>query len=221
MKSHIANNIHAFRSNKGLSQAQLAEIADVTQGAISSWETGITIPRKSNLQPIVNAFEELTIDDFLSDKEGYAQKILRRSQPRHAAYTTAPFYGSIAAGTPLEMIPVDDQCPIPVSVLRNHPHGFFLRVKGESMNRCLPHGAYALIDPDEPVVDTKIYAVSIDGREATIKRLRLIPRGIELVPDSYDDSFRPLRFLEEEKDPSSIAIIGRVVWYCLPPGFEL
>lgn len=80
MKSHIANNIHAFRSNKGLSQAQLAEIADVTQGAISSWETGITIPRKSNLQPIVNAFEELTIDDFLSDKEGYAQKILRRSQ---------------------------------------------------------------------------------------------------------------------------------------------
>lgn len=44
MENYIGDNIHAIRGNFGLSQEQLAAIAEVSQTSVSAWECGQTIP---------------------------------------------------------------------------------------------------------------------------------------------------------------------------------
>ena len=55
-------------------------------------------------------------------------------------------YGSIAAGTPIEMIEVNETHPIPTEIHDRFPNAFLLKVSGESMNRVIPNGCYVLVD---------------------------------------------------------------------------
>lgn len=220
MNNYIGNNIYALRIDKGLSQEQLAAAAGVSQTAVSSWEVGGSIPRTKNLQTLLATFPDLSLDDILSDETGYAKKALRRDAA--SSLVEVPLYGSISAGKPVEMLAHDDTYAIPRSVRAKHPHAFLLKVTGESMNRCLPNGTYALVDPIADLIDGKIYAVCIGSSNATIKRVRRRGmHGIELAPDSYDPSFISAVFDRDSETTDTVTIIGRVVWYCLPPDFDL
>ena len=61
------NSVKKFREIKGLSQAQLAKCLDVTQGAISQWETGEAMPQTDKLPKLAEALG-CTIDE-LFDKD--------------------------------------------------------------------------------------------------------------------------------------------------------
>ena len=68
MENYIGDNIHAIRGNFGLSQEQLAAIAEVSQTSVSAWECGQTIPRFSNAVKIVESLPSLTMDDVYSQE---------------------------------------------------------------------------------------------------------------------------------------------------------
>lgn len=244
MPYHIANNIVALRADKGLNQTQLAEIADVTQQTVSAWEKGTSTPRKNNVMRITSAFPELTYDSIMSDENGYfrtsARKIAKDSFNRgikegardvkkllekylsdncdvKPAFVDVPLYGSIAAGTPIEMIEVDETHPVPAKVMDKYPDAFLLKVKGRSMDKVLPDGCYALIDPCEEVErENQPHAVCVNGYDATIKRARNLANGIELDPDSTDPTFKPSVYDYADENTEEITIIGRVVYYVLP-----
>ena len=132
-----------------------------------------------------------------------------------------PLYGAIAAGTPIEMTPVENTQPIPAKVHELHPNAFLLKVEGNSMNRVLPNGSYALIDPCKTVErDGAPYAVCINGYDATIKRVRKLNNGFELVPDSTDPTYEAKTYNYNEPDALTITVIGRVVYYVLPFDWE-
>lgn len=65
-------NIGAFlaelRKEKGLNQRELAEKLNVTDKAISKWETGKGMPDVSNLIPLANILE-VSVTDILSGKQ--------------------------------------------------------------------------------------------------------------------------------------------------------
>lgn len=138
-------------------------------------------------------------------------------------YTKVPLYGSIAAGTPLEMIEVDDSFPIPAEMAARHPSAFLLKVKGESMNRKLPNGCYALVDPErkDPVLDNRAYAVCVNGCDATVKRVKKLNNGFELVPDSTDPTYKPTLYDYGVEGTETITVMGEVVWYAVPFDFEI
>ncbi|HIR42794.1 MAG TPA: hypothetical protein IAB86_05330 [Candidatus Aphodovivens avicola] len=128
-----------------------------------------------------------------------------------------PLYGSIAAGTPIEMMEVEDTFPVPAKMHDAHPDAFLLKVEGESMNRILPNGCYALVDPCDTVEDNGApYAVCVNGYDATIKRVRKLNNGFELVPDSNDPTYPVQTFNYNEPGTETVTVIGRVVYYVLP-----
>ena len=132
-------------------------------------------------------------------------------------FVDVPVYGSIAAGVPLEMIPIDKTHPIPAELARKYPEAFLLKVNGESMNRILPNGVYSLINPCREVeINEKPYALCVNGFEATIKRVKLLNNGYELIPDSTDPTFKSVIYDYGVPGTELITIIGRVVWYTLP-----
>lgn len=64
------NTISRLRKKQGLSQVQLAEILNVTQGAVSQWEMGLSNPKSEILPELAKALN-CTIDElFKKDKEG-------------------------------------------------------------------------------------------------------------------------------------------------------
>lgn len=148
MENYIGDNIHAIRGNFGLSQEQLAAIAEVSQTSVSAWECGQTIPRFSNAVKIVESLPSLTMDDVYSQVLGYARRVLQQAHPESGSlFGFVPLYGSIAAGAPIEMLQIEEIHPVPNALLLRYPKAFYLRVKGESMNRVLPNGSYALVVP--------------------------------------------------------------------------
>lgn len=137
------------------------------------------------------------------------------------SFVEVPLYGSIAAGEPIEMLAVDEAHGIPCEVAAMHPGAFLLKVKGESMNRILPNGCYALVDPcDEVEAPGAPYAVCVNGFDATIKRVRPLANGFELVPDSTDPTFRAKVYDYGDPGSETVTLIGRVVWYTLPYTWE-
>lgn len=132
-------------------------------------------------------------------------------------FVDIPLYGAIAAGTPIEMIEVEGTHPVPKKVADQYPESFLLEVKGESMNRILPDGCYALVNPCEDVErDNQPYAVCVNGFDATIKRVKKLNNGFQLVPDSNDPTYAIETYNYNEPGTETITIIGRVVYYVLP-----
>lgn len=218
MENYIGRNIKAFRGQKGFSQEGLGKIIKLSQTAESAWEDGKSLPRKKNIDRLFAAFPDLTHDDIFSAEHGFAVKALNREAG--ADVVDVPLYGSIAAGAPIEMIQAEGSMPVPGALYNAHPGSYFLRVSGESMNRSLPNGCVALVDPAADFVDGKIYAVRVDKTDATVKYVQRKTNSVDLIPNSYDPRFKRHSYPFGEDGEGEVEILGRVVWYCAPPDFS-
>lgn len=108
-------------------------------------------------------------------------------------YYMCPVYGQISAGQPnwaeecIEgRLPID---PDLMGIVNPEEH-FFLRVNGESMNKVVKNGAFALIHKQDIVEDGEIAAVLVNGDSATLKHFTKKGDVVVLEPDSNDSSFR-------------------------------
>lgn len=195
------------RIAKGWSQQDLAEKMDTTQQTIQRYESG-SRDIKSSVLIKLSAVLGVTISYLLG---------MENTSIPNNDMVEVPLYGAIAAGTPIEMIPVENSHPVPAEVRRRHPSAFLLKVEGDSMNRILPNGCYALVDPCEAVEHNGApYAVCVNGYDATIKRVNKLNNGFELAPDSNDPTYSKQVFNYNEPGTQTITVIGEVVYFVLP-----
>lgn len=204
----IRENIIKIRKDHQLTQYELAEIAGVSRGAVSQWEGGFSEPRMGAIQKMADALnisKSSIIEDDYSD-----------------GYVDAPIYGSIAAGTPIEMIEDTGTFPVPERIAAAHPKGGYLRVRGNSFDRTLPDGCLAYVDFDmrEPN-EYDAFAVCVNGYAATIKRVRVQPNGVQLVPNSSDPSYQPVTYDYSVPGTDEVTIIGKVVWATMPFDYQI
>lgn len=57
MKNNLAENIRKFRKERGLTQEQLAEVFNMTVGAVHKWEAGLSTPDISVLMELADFFD--------------------------------------------------------------------------------------------------------------------------------------------------------------------
>lgn len=103
-----------------------------------------------------------------------------------------PVYGRISAGQPnwaeecIEgRIPIDPEL---MGIVNPEEH-FFLRVNGESMNKVIKNGAFALIRKTDWVENGEIAVVLVNGFDATLKKITKQGNLVILEPMSTDPSF--------------------------------
>ena len=199
------------RIAKGWSQQDLAEKMDTTQQTIQRYESG-SRDIKSSVLIKLSAVLGVTISYLLG---------MENTSIPSNDMVEVPLYGAIAAGIPIEMIPVENSQPVPSEVRRRYPSAFLLKVEGDSMNRILPNGCYALVDPCEAVEHNGApYAVCVNGYDATIKRVNKLNNGFELAPDSNDPTYSKQVFNYNEPGTQTITVIGEVVYFVLPFDWE-
>lgn len=189
---------------------KLAKVTGVNKQTIySALTSGL---RGSAIETIMPLVEALQIDPLW-----LARGRLVPLPTDTVGYVEIPLLGTITAGTPAEALATSERHAIPASVHKRFPHAFLLSVSGESMNRVLPDGSYALINPCTEVdVSGDIYAVALGQDNATLKRVRKLENGLELIPESIDPTFRPLVLNFNDPSCESAHIIGKLVWFCMP-----
>jgi len=91
----LSERIKELRKLNGYSQQQMAQKLHLTQGAISQWETGMTLPSAEQLGALADVFG-ITVDELLGRKPQDEQdevmqirEMLRRDPSYRTLFKTA------------------------------------------------------------------------------------------------------------------------------------
>jgi repressor LexA len=211
----IGKNIKKLREIHNLSQKELAEIAGVSDKAVSTWENGIKEPRMGAIQKMADHFG-IRKSDIIEEKNEKVNTINETTVKHGKDSVKMPLLGSIAAGLPLEMVAVKEWVNVPAEVAEMFPDAFLLKITGDSMNKVVPENALALIDPTVEIKNGDISAVAVNGYDATLKRFYKFQNGITLEPESYNPKHSTQFYSSKDQEHNPIHIKGKLVWYMAP-----
>ncbi|MEH7092400.1 helix-turn-helix domain-containing protein [Priestia megaterium] len=211
----IGKNIKKLREIHNLSQKELAEIAGVSDKAVSTWENGLKDPRMGAIQKIADHFGILK-SDIIEEKVDISQTRPRAPKTIDGHSKKMPLLGAISAGVPLEMVVVKEWINVPREIAEQYPHAFLVKVDGDSMNKIIPPNALALIDPTQEVKNGDIAAVAVNGYDATLKRFFKFQDGITLEPESYNPKHKTQYYDAKSQEYNPIHLKGKLVWYMAP-----
>lgn len=159
------------------------------------------IENKSNLE-VLNLVNSLDLD-----------KIVVTNVVSTTYLYNIPIIGKIAAGQPIlaeeyleGYLPVDPD----VYGMTSSDDYFYLRVSGESMNKKVHNGDYALIHKQDYAENGDIIVAIVNGDdEATLKRYKVLnEQFILLEPMSTDPSFEPITI---DLNRTNFQIIGKAI----------
>lgn len=209
---YIGKQIRRFRNERNLSAGQLGQMVNPkkTESAVTSWERGRTSPDGDILIQLCRIFE-VDIADFYYDPPGYENKMAQ-------GWVEVPFYGSIAAGEPIEMIDRGDTYLVPESIAAEHPNSGVFQAAGNSWNKGgIFDGFFIVVDFDitNPTNEHEPFAVSINDT-CTVKSIQRLENGVRLLPNSYDETIKPIVLDYDDSDGTVAKTLGKVVWTFAP-----
>lgn len=208
---YIGKQIRRYRKERNWSAGQLGQMLTPkkTESAVTSWERGRTQPDGDILIQLCRLFE-VDIADFYYDAPAFDDKT--------PSWVEVPFFGSIAAGEPIEMIDRGDTYLIPQSIAKEHPNSGVFQAAGNSWNKGgIFDGFYIVVDFDivEPANEHEPFAVSINDT-CTVKSIQRLENGVKLLPNSYDETIKPIVLDYDEADATMAKTLGKVVWTFAP-----
>ena len=214
------NIILALRNERGFSQEQLAKVLHVSKSTVAMLETGQRLPSVEKYEEIADYFN---VDmDFLYgrtsikrralfDESGseYVNSKLVTSISRKNQGIIINVLGRVAAGIPIDAVTdIIDTEEISLEMARTGEF-FGLQIKGDSMEPKISDGDVVIVRQQNDAESGDIVIATINGDEATCKRIRKYRDGIELV--SSNPCYEPMFFSNEEIENKPVRIIGRVV----------
>lgn len=208
--STTGRNIKALREDNDLTQSEFAGLIGSTTTTVSGWETRAVPTSRRFLERISEQFK-VPVEDLLSENGYYAKTRGSVTIKPTPATGSLPIIGAAHAGEPCPAYDVDGgmlDCPEEYCREGN----FFIRINGDSMDRQLVDGTYALIDVHAEVKSGDIALVKVNGDDATVKRVKFMDGIAVLEPDSSNPDHR--RRMIDSSDPESpeVRILGKVVY---------
>lgn len=198
------NRLKFLRTEKGESLEKIAKYLNVTIQTISNYENEKRDMTPDTILKLADYFEVST--DYLLCKTDIRNNIANSNKRVYMC----PVYGQISAGQPNWA----EECiegrlmldPDLMGIVNPEEH-FFLRVNGESMNKIVRNGAFALIHKQDSVENGEIAVVLVNGYDATLKKFTRQGDLIILEPQSNDNSFETQVY--DKNTP--IKILGKYV----------
>ena len=180
------------------SQGDLAKHLFVNQTAVSQWERGVTIPSPPILLKLSQLYGVST--DYLLGNDAPAEK---------GKGVKIPVLGDVAAGVPIEAVEnIVDYEEIDQALAATGEF-FGLRIKGSSMAPRILEGDVVIVRKQDDAETGDIAVVLVNGDSATVKKIKKMPEGIQLIPTN--PAYDPMYYTAAEVETLPVRIIGRVV----------
>lgn len=196
-------NSEIYFLSTGLSIEQIEKVRNEVQSILLK-DTSNEI-KGNSLGNLVNSFsgkQKETIKkavenvlNYISKQEKYRNvysSLINIKLNEKNRYYMCPVYGRISAGQPnwaeecIEgRIPIDPE----LMNIINPEECYFLKINGESMNKVIKNGAFALIRKTDWVENGEIAVVLVNGFDATLKKITKQGNLVILEPMSTDPSF--------------------------------
>lgn len=208
------NLIKMYRKRAGYSQKEVAEQLHVTQGAVSSWESGRWEPDKTNLSAMADLFgvsvDMLIGRQIIESKPWKEIEVRPELTPEEEVFI--PVVASLRCGFNSAGLPVvfSEKKPVPVSWTKRWGKNIvFVDAVGDSMTPTIVPGDLCVCIPGDAWEDGQIVVVDINDSD-TIKRIRRTKDGgIDLIPDNtvYD----AMHLSPEDIGRFQVRVLGRIV----------
>lgn len=201
----FGTNIKKIRQDNNLTQEELAKRINTSRSNIANYENDKNMPSIDILEKLSEIFN--CSIDYLLGKSDIKNPDLKDN------LFLIPIVGKVAAGKPI-LADENIEGYLPIDPLMYHltsPDGFFfLQIQGESMNKLIKNGSYALIKKQDYAEDGDVIVAIVNGdNEATVKRYKqLNNQFVMLEPVSEDSSFQPITI---DLKTTKFSIIGKVV----------
>lgn len=199
----ISDRIKEGMILRDLKQSDLVEMTGISKGALSSYISGRYVPKQNNIFLISKALN--VSESWLM---GNDVPIERTSNIKRKG-VTINVLGRVAAGIPIEAIEdITDTEEITEEMARTGTF-FGLQIHGDSMEPRIMDGDVVIVRKQDDAESGDIVIATVNGDEATCKRLRKYRDGIELIANN--PTYKPLFYTNEEIINKPVRIIGRVV----------
>lgn len=197
-------NITALCSEYGIAPSVLATELKLSPSTAARWKSG-AIPKQSTLKIIAQKFNvtpvSLTTYNYTEKANGEEGSVKKSVK--------IPVLGRVAAGIPIEQIvDVEDYEEIPAAMAANGEY-FALKIHGTSMQPRMCEGDIIIVRKQENVESGETAVISINGQDATVKKVRKMQDGIMLI--STNPEYEPMYYTNKQVADLPIRILGKVV----------
>lgn len=203
----ISKNIKNLRTQADLTQAELADKIGVTRATVTQWEREWSQPRMGAIKKLADVFGVSVSQMVSEDGISYSH-----SNVSPMPMATVPLLGTVHAGKPHDPDEYEYRTiEIPQFLIDADPDCYALEAEGDCMNRVYPEGCTIAVSPNKEPVNGSVAVVSIDGREAVMRRMYRTPNTLVLSPDSFNPNHDDIVITSDTEH--TIEFLGKVVWF--------
>lgn len=197
-KKIMANNIQYYMNKYEKSRQDMCDALGVKYTTFTDWVKGNSYPRIDKIELMANYFG-ISKADLVED---------HTSKPQHRG-VEINVLGRVAAGIPIEAIEdIIDTEEISSDMARTGEF-FGLKIHGDSMEPRMCEGDVVIVRRQDDAESGEIVIATVNGSDATCKRLRKYRDGIELI--SNNPAYTPMFYSNEDIENKPVRIIGKVV----------
>lgn len=120
-----------------------------------------------------------------------------------------PVFGRVAAGLPIEAVEDIIDTEEITEELAKTGDFFGLQIHGDFMEPRMCEGDVVIVRQQDDAESGDIVIATVNGSDATCKRLRKYRDGIELV--SFNAAYAPMFYSNKDMEQQPVKIIGKVI----------
>lgn len=158
-------------------------------------ELGYKSPRSAAL-----IVETLILNGWIERRTDGGWRILKdlEEESNHARTVEVPLVGMAACGTPLLAEEnIEAMIPVSINLARPGHRYFFLRAKGNSMDKADINNGDLVLVRQQQTAETGDVVVALIDDEATIKEFKRTPTAVVLTPRSSSKEHHPIILTNE------------------------
>lgn len=197
----FSKNLRHYVERTGKPQKEVAKELGVNQKTFNGWLNLISTPKAGTIQKLADYFE-IGKSDLLDDKSS-----ISATQPPKGIVINV--FGKVSAGIPIEMIEdIVDQEEITEDMALKGTY-FGIKIKGDSMIPNICDGDTVIVRWQDDAENGETVIATVNGSDATCKRLRKHKDGIELIANN--PNYEPMYYSNDEIENKPVRILGKVV----------
>lgn len=211
----LGDLVKEYREQRDISMEEFSKMSNLSKGYISMLENNINPRNDKPIAPTLPTIKKIAlamnmdIDSILKALNSDQEINLDTETKKSTQGVTINILGRVAAGIPIDAIEEIIDTEEITAELAQTGTFFGLKIKGDSMTPNICDGDIVIVRQQDDAESGDIVIATINGDEATCKRLRKYQQGIELI--SNNPSYAPFEFSNEEILNKPVKIIGKVV----------